>query len=108
EPVLERNRTLAAYLTARLAPLADHPHVAEVRQTGLIAAVEVVADKATRTPFPAHERRGLRARLDALARGVVLRPLGEVIYTMPPYCTTLEEIDLIVDAIASGVSVACR
>ncbi|WP_298188993.1 adenosylmethionine--8-amino-7-oxononanoate transaminase [Metallibacterium sp.] len=108
EPVLERNRALAAYLAARLAPLADHPHVAEVRQTGLIAAVEVVADKATRTPFPAHERRGLRARLDALARGVVLRPLGEVIYTMPPYCTTLEEIDLIVDAIASGVSVACR
>ena len=108
EPVLQRNRTLAAYLAARLAPLASHPHVTDLRQTGLIAAVELVADKRTRKPYPAHERRGLRARLDALARGVVLRPLGEVIYTMPPYCITPGEIDRIVDAIASGIDVACR
>ena len=44
----ERNRALAARLAARLAPLADHPNVAEVRQTGMIAAVELVRDKATR------------------------------------------------------------
>ena len=108
EPVLERNRTLAAHLAARLAPLAEHPHVADVRQTGLIAAVELVADKITRTPFPVAERRGLRARLASLERGVMLRPLGEVIYAMPPYCTTPEEIDLIVDAIAAGIDAACR
>ncbi len=108
EPVLERNRALATHLAARLAPLAQHPHVADVRQTGLIAAVELVADRITRTPFPAAERRGLRARLAALERGVVLRPLGEVIYAMPPYCTTPEEIDLIVDAIAVGIDAACR
>ncbi|MDE1957739.1 MAG: adenosylmethionine--8-amino-7-oxononanoate transaminase [Xanthomonadaceae bacterium] len=108
EPVLERNRALAVHLAGRLAPLAEHPHVAEVRQTGLIAAVELAADKATRTPFPAAERRGLRARLAALEHGVVLRPLGEVIYAMPPYCTTPEEIDLIADAIAAGIDAACR
>ena len=108
EPVLARNAALAAHLAHRLAPLADHPHVADVRQTGLIAAVELVADKATRTPFPSHERRGLRARLDALGRGVVLRPLGEILYTMPPYCVTEAEIDLIADAIGHGVEVACR
>ena len=48
EPVLERNRALAAHLAARLAPLRDHPHVADVRQTGMIAAIELVADKASR------------------------------------------------------------
>ena len=108
EPVLARNATLAAHLARRLAPLADHPHVADVRQTGLIAAVELVADKATRAPFPSHERRGLRARLDALERGVVLRPLGEILYAMPPYCVTEAEIDLVADAIVHGVEAACR
>ena len=108
QPVLEHNRTLAARLAARLAPLREHPHVADVRQTGLIAAVELVADKTSRTPFPAHERRGLRARLDALSRGVALRPLGDVIYAMPPYCTTPDEIDLIAGAIAHGIEAACR
>src|SRR5207342_2902108 len=58
EPVLERNRVLAARLGDRLAPFADHANVAEVRQTGMIAAVELVRDKRTRAPFPAAERRG--------------------------------------------------
>jgi adenosylmethionine-8-amino-7-oxononanoate aminotransferase len=103
EPVLERNRTLAARLAQRLAPLADHPNVAEVRQTGMIAAVELVRDKATRAPFAAAERRGLRVYLHALQRGVLLRPLGDVIYFMPPYVITPEEIDLMVDVATSGI-----
>ncbi len=106
EPVLERNRTLAAHLAARLAPLAAHPHVAEVRQTGMIAAVELVHDQVTRTPFPAIERRGLRAYLHALGRGVLLRPLGDVIYFMPPYVITADEIDFMVDVAIESIDVA--
>ena len=106
EPVLQRNRTLAALLAARLAPLADHPHVAEVRQTGLIAAVELVADKAARAPFPAGERRGLRAYLHALEHGVLLRPLGDVIYFMPPYVITPDEIDHMVRVAAAAIAAA--
>ncbi|MFI4970746.1 MAG: aminotransferase class III-fold pyridoxal phosphate-dependent enzyme, partial [Lysobacterales bacterium] len=83
EPVLERNRALAAHLAAKLAALADHPNVAEVRQTGLIAAIELVRDKSTRAPFAAAERRGLRVYRHGLERGVVLRPLGNVVYFMP-------------------------
>ncbi len=60
DPVLERNRELAAHLAARIAPLKDHPQVADVRQTGMIAAIELVADKASRRPYPAEERRGMR------------------------------------------------
>ena len=97
EPVLERNRALARRLGERLAPFADHPNVAEVRQTGMIAAVELVRDKASRRAFPAAERRGLRAYLHALENGVLLRPLGNVLYFMPPYVIEPHEIDLLVD-----------
>ncbi|MCE5234315.1 MAG: adenosylmethionine--8-amino-7-oxononanoate transaminase [Mizugakiibacter sp.] len=103
DPVLERNRTLAAHLAAKLAPLADRPHVAEVRQTGMIAAVELVQDKATRTPWPAHERRGLRVYLHGLDHGALLRPLGNVVYFMPPYVITEDEIDFMVGVATQGI-----
>jgi adenosylmethionine-8-amino-7-oxononanoate aminotransferase len=106
EPVLERNRALARHLSERLAPLAAHPHVAEVRQTGMIAAVELVRDKPTRAPFPSADRRGLRAYLHALPQGVLLRPLGDVIYFMPPYVITPAEIDFMVDVAVRSIDVA--
>ncbi|WP_266180997.1 adenosylmethionine--8-amino-7-oxononanoate transaminase [Dyella humicola] len=106
EPVLERNRALAAHLAARLAPLRDHAHVADVRQTGMIAAVELVADKTKRRPFPPGERRGLRVYLHGLEHGALLRPLGDVIYFMPPYVVTTQEMDLLVDVAMRGIDVA--
>jgi adenosylmethionine---8-amino-7-oxononanoate aminotransferase len=107
EPVLERNRALAAYMAARAAPLAEHRHVAEVRQCGMILAIETVRDRNTREPFPWQERRGLRAYRHALARGVLLRPLGGVIYCMPPYVITPAEIDLMLDVAAECIDRAC-
>jgi len=106
EPVLERNRVLAARIGAKLAALRAHPHVADVRQTGMIAAVELVSNKSTRAPFAAGERRGLRAYLRGLERGVLLRPLGDVIYFMPPYVITPEEIDLMVDVATDAIEKA--
>jgi len=103
EPVLERNRALSARLSARIAPLASHPHVADVRQTGMIAAIELVKDKTTREPFAAAERRGLRVYRHGLERGVVLRPLGNVVYFMPPFCITPEEIGVMVDVALEGI-----
>ncbi len=86
EPVLERNRSTALRMAALATPLREHPHVAEVRQTGMILAIELVADKRSRSAYPAGERRGLRAYRRALEDGVVLRPLGDILYWMPPYC----------------------
>ena len=103
EPVLERNRTLSRRLARELAPLADHPHVADVRQTGMIAAVELVRARNPRTPFPASDRRGLRVYRYALERGVLLRPLGDVVYFMPPYVATEDEIALIVAVAREGI-----
>lgn len=107
EPVLERNRMLSAHMAQRLAPLVDHPHVADVRQTGMIAALELVQHKPSRQAFAAHERRGLRVYLHGLDRGTILRPLGNVIYFMPPYCITPEEIDFMVEVALEGIDRAC-
>ena len=106
--VIERNRLLAAHLDARIRPLADHPHIAEVRRHGLIAAVELVRDKAHREPYRWEERRGLGVYRHALSRGVLLRPIGNVIYFMPPYVITPEEIDLMVEVAREGIELATR
>jgi adenosylmethionine---8-amino-7-oxononanoate aminotransferase len=103
---LEKNRALAAHLGARAAALADHPHVAEVRQRGMILAIEMAADKASRAPYPWQQRRGLIVYRHALTRGVVLRPIGNVVYFMPPYVVTPEEIDLMVEVAREGIELA--
>ena len=104
--VLEANRTLAARLGERAGALADHPHVAEVRQRGMILAIELAADKASRAPYPWQERRGLRVYRHALTRGVLLRPIGNVVYFMPPYVITPAEIDLMVEVAREGIESA--
>ncbi|HET6914390.1 MAG TPA: adenosylmethionine--8-amino-7-oxononanoate transaminase [Rhodanobacteraceae bacterium] len=106
EPVLENNRMLAERLAQRIAPLRDHSHVSGVRQTGLIAAMDLVADKQTRTPYPGAERRGLRFYLHGLEHGMLLRPLGDTIYFLPPYCITPDEIDAMVGTAAAGIAAA--
>jgi adenosylmethionine-8-amino-7-oxononanoate aminotransferase len=88
---------------ARARELEDHPHVAEVRQRGMIVAVELTADKEARTPYPWQERRGLTVYRHALTRGVLLRPIGNVVYFMPPYVITPEQIDLMVEVAREGI-----
>ncbi len=108
EDVIARNRELARHLGRAAAPLADHPHVAEVRQTGMVLAAEMVRDKSRRAPYPWQERRGRRVLRHALERGVLLRPLGDVVYFMPPYVITPEEIELMVAVAAEGIERATR
>jgi adenosylmethionine-8-amino-7-oxononanoate aminotransferase len=103
---LERNRALATHMGARARELEDHPHVAEVRQCGMIVAVELTPNKATREPYPWAERRGLSVYRHALTRGVLLRPVGNVVYFMPPYVITPAEIDLMVDVAREGIELA--
>ena len=108
DDVLARNRGTAARMAALAAPLAAHPNVADVRQTGMVLAIELVADRQTRAPFPAADRRGLRAYRHALERGVVLRPLGDILYWMPPYCVGEEELALLADVTTTAIEEACR
>ncbi len=106
--VLERNQALAEAMRATTAHFADHPHVAEVRQRGMILAIEMVKDKRTREPYPWQERRGLRVYRHALEKGVLLRPLGNVVYLMPPYVITEEQIAYIAEVAWEGITLATR
>ena len=106
EPVLERNRALAAQLARRLEKLRDHPHVANPRQTGWIAAFDLVGDKASRAPYAPAERRGLRFYRHALSRGVLLRPLGDTVYFLPPYCIDEGDIDFMADVAFEAINAA--
>lgn len=104
--VIERNQSLAACMGEATTHFADHPHVAEVRQRGMIVAIELAKDKTIREPFPWQERRGLRVYQHGLQNGVLLRPLGNVIYFMPPYVITPEEIQLMADVAWQGIQLA--
>ena len=108
DDVLKRNKALAAHMTRATARLADHPHVAEVRQTGMIVAIEMAQEKKSRTPYPWQERRGLAVYRHGLEHGALLRPLGDVIYFMPPYVIKPDEIDFLADVAWEGINQATR
>jgi len=107
DDVLARNRTLARRMAGATAGLADHPHVAEVRQTGMILAIETVKDRRTGERYDWRERRGLRAYEYALSQGALLRPLGNVIYLMPPYVIEPDQIDWLAGVAQGAVDAAC-
>ncbi len=104
--VLERNRTSTARMAALAAPLATHPHVAEVRQAGMVVAFELARGGGRDTPFDPGLRVGLRAYRAALERGVLLRPLGDVLYWMPPYCVDEAQLRLLASATAEAIEEA--
>ena len=107
DDVIAGNRVLAGRMTEATAGLADHPHVAEVRQTGMILAIETVKDKKSGERHDWRERRGLRAYEYALSQGALLRPIGNVIYLMPPYVIEPEQIDWLAGVAQGAVEAAC-
>jgi adenosylmethionine-8-amino-7-oxononanoate aminotransferase len=74
----------------------------------MIFAVEMIEDKATKTPYPWQQRRGLKAYKHALKNHILLRPLGNVLYFMPPYIIEYEQIDLVLEVMEEAVNVAVR
>lgn len=104
--IIENNRHLSRCMRDACAELTTHPHIAEVRQTGMIVAIEMIKDKASLTPYPWQERRGLKVYQHGLNNKVLLRPLGNVIYFMPPYILTPEEIRYMVKIAAEGIDIA--
>ena len=106
DDVLVRNRDTAARMAELAAPFADHPSVADVRQTGMIVAFELTRSGDRRTPFDPGQRVGLRAYRAALQRGVVLRPLGDILYWMPPYCIDHAQLALLAETTRAAIDEA--
>ena len=108
DDVIENNKHLSAHMSIAVAHLQDHPHVADVRQRGMILAIEMIKDKTNKTPYPWQERRGLKVYQHALEQGALLRPLGNVIYFMPPYIITPEQIDTLATIATEGIEIATK
>ena len=91
-----------------LAPVARLEHVGDVRQKGLMVGIELVADRASRRPYAFEEAVGDRVCAAVRPRGVILRPLGDVVVLMPPLSITLDEIDLLVGATGEAIQEVTR
>jgi adenosylmethionine-8-amino-7-oxononanoate aminotransferase len=103
EATLERIEPQIARLAERLTAFAALPHVGDVRQRGLIAGVELVADKATKAPYPWSEQVGARVCARARDSGLLIRPLGDVLVIMPPLAISLEQLDEMLDVMIDCV-----
>lgn len=98
---------LSEKLARALAPLHDHPHVAEVRQLGSLVGVELCADRAGGVPYPTKERRGYRVCKESTAQGVWLRPLGDVVVVMPPLSINDAELDQLGQVLRASIDAVC-
>ena len=106
EDTLSRARTLADRLAMLLAPVAALPHVAQVRQRGVMCGIELCAGGLDE-PFDPALRAGRRLILAARRRGVVVRPLGDVVVLNPPLVLNDAEASLLVEAVAESIVEVC-
>jgi adenosylmethionine-8-amino-7-oxononanoate aminotransferase len=90
ENIIEKNKELASYIEQKTQKFLTLENVAEVRQTGMVCAIELQG-------YKAEERIGLKVYQYGLDHGVLLRPLGHIVYFMPPYIITKQEIDIMID-----------
>ncbi len=97
EKTLENLRPKIDRLAARLADFARLKHVGDVRQRGLLAGIELVADRSSKTPFDPTQETGVRVCRLARESGLLIRPLGDVLVIMPPLAITSEQLDWMVD-----------
>ena len=96
EKTVEKNRELSNYMSKKLERFKELENVGNIRQTGMVAAFDILG-------YKSEDRIGLKVFDYALEQGVFLRPLGNVVYFMPPYVITHEEIDKMFDTAYDAV-----
>jgi len=101
---LRARQKLQKTLCGELQTLWSLPNVGDIRQVGLIVGVELVKDWRTRKPFKLSERAGIRVCEAMARRGVLTRPIGNVVVLMPPYCTTERQATQIVSVLREAVT----
>ena len=100
----KKRRALEKLLRGELALLWSLPNVGDVRQEGLVAGVELVADWRTREGFPLKEQVGIRVCEAMVRRGVLTRPIGNVVPLLPPYCTTQAQLCKMVRVLRESIA----
>ena len=94
ENILAKAQDTAKYLHEKLqATFANHKNVGEIRHLGLINAIELVKDKDTKEAFDSKKRLGYQIYKNALQKGLLLRPLGDVLYFNPPLNIDKQTLD---------------
>jgi len=104
--VLEAVERKAASLAAKLEAFRNISHVGDVRQLGLMVGIELVRDEGTRQPYDWDERIGAKTVKEARGRGVILRPLGNVIVLMPPFCIDEEQLAQLIEITRESIRAA--
>lgn len=98
EKIIEKANEKALYFTQKIKEkFANHPNVGDIRHIGLINAIELVEDRATKKGFDSKLRVGYQIYKKALKKGVILRPLGNVIYFNPPLIIEKNDMDYVID-----------
>jgi adenosylmethionine-8-amino-7-oxononanoate aminotransferase len=90
-------------IARRLAGLADHPHVGDVRQCGMMVGIELVADRQQRRPFPPSQLVGARVCRRARQEGILIRPLGDVVVLMPAPAMDTGTLERLLDATVATI-----
>ena len=90
-------------LKKRLKTFQNLPHVGDIRQVGLMVGIELVKDKATQEPYPREEKIGIQVIQEARKRGLILRPLGNVIVLMPPLAISASELDELIEGTYNSI-----
>jgi adenosylmethionine-8-amino-7-oxononanoate aminotransferase len=88
---------ITEHFARRLQGFLEFSAVGDIRQLGLVGALELVHDRASKAPLPAEAQTAWRIHLRALELGLILRPLGDVLYFLPPLTVTSAELDLMFD-----------
>jgi adenosylmethionine-8-amino-7-oxononanoate aminotransferase len=107
--IFDRDRTLESlkdkigFLTDQLHPFLDLPQVGDVRQKGFMVGIELVQDKQSKKPFPLERKMGARVISEARKRGVIIRPLGDVIVIMPPLSISLDHLEELLEIIFHSI-----
>jgi adenosylmethionine-8-amino-7-oxononanoate aminotransferase len=103
EKTLEQLPPKIDLFSKRLQEFWELPGVGDIRQIGLVAGVELVRDKQTKEPYAWEEKMGIRVCSACRSRGLILRPLGNVIVLMPPLAITEAELNLMLDIVAEAI-----
>lgn len=103
ESILDKVNEKIKFLKERLNVLNDLSHVGEIRNKGFMVGIELVMDRSDKRAYPLAQRMGIKVGIKARDKGLIIRPLGNVIVLMPPLSSGLNELDAMIEIIRDSI-----